>query len=138
MPRQRGHGCCSANSPCDVATTPRPPHSGQRFGAVPGLAPVPWQVWQASSSSTGTVVWRPLSASSNETRTVDLDVVAALAALRGCCCRPPPPRAEQAAEEVAEVEVAEVDVVAGQLRAGRSVEPNESYCLRFSGSESTS
>ena len=36
MPRQFGHGCWSAKSPCEVATTPLPSHCGQRFGAVPG------------------------------------------------------------------------------------------------------
>src|SRR6266487_2897948 len=69
LPRQFGHGCCSANSPCEVATTPVPSHWGHRFGAVPGAAPVPWHVWHASSSVTGTVVCSPLSESSNETRT---------------------------------------------------------------------
>ena len=69
LPRQVGHGCWRANSPWEVATTPVPSHCGQRLGAVPGEAPVPWHVWQASSSVTGTVVWSPFSESSNEIRT---------------------------------------------------------------------
>ena len=66
LPRHFGQGCCRANNPCDVATTPLPPHCGQRFGAVPGAAPVPWHVWHASSSSTGTVDCNPFNESSNE------------------------------------------------------------------------
>ena len=39
FPRQRGHGCESAKKPWLSATTPRPPHCGQTFGAGPGFAP---------------------------------------------------------------------------------------------------
>ncbi len=53
LPRQRGHGCESAKSPCDSAFTPRPLHSGQMTGAVPGCAPVPPQSRQAVVISTG-------------------------------------------------------------------------------------
>jgi len=38
LPRQRGHGCDSAKSPWLSALTPRPLHSGQMIGAVPGCA----------------------------------------------------------------------------------------------------
>ena len=41
LPRQRGHGCESAKSPWLSTLTPRPLHSGQMIGAVPGCAPVP-------------------------------------------------------------------------------------------------
>src|SRR5207247_8594305 len=41
FPRQRGHGCDRANRPWLSETTPRPLHSGQITGDVPGSAPVP-------------------------------------------------------------------------------------------------
>src|SRR6187200_2072653 len=66
LPRHRGHGCESANSPCDSETTPRPLHSGQMRGDVPGLAPDPWHSEHAVSSSTGTWTCTPLSESSND------------------------------------------------------------------------
>src|SRR3954447_9041092 len=63
LPRQRGHGCESANKPCDSDLTPRPLHSGQMIGAVPGCAPVPPHSWQATVNSTGTFVSAPCSES---------------------------------------------------------------------------
>src|SRR6478609_5472524 len=69
LPRQRGHGCDSANRPWDSETTPRPLHSGQMTGAVPGSAPVPPHWEQATVSSTGTFASAPRSESSNESRT---------------------------------------------------------------------
>ena len=69
LPRQRGHGCESANRPCDSETTPRPLHSGQMRGDVPGFAPEPWHSEQAVSSSTGTTTSAPRSESSKETCT---------------------------------------------------------------------
>jgi hypothetical protein len=44
FPRQRGQGWESEKKPWLSAMTPRPPHWGQTTGAVPGLAPDPWQV----------------------------------------------------------------------------------------------
>ena len=86
-----------------------PSHCGQRFGAVPGAAPVPWQVWQASSSVTGTVVCRPFSESSNEMRT---STSTSTPRWPRCACAAPAAAAaaEEPAEDVAEIEVAEVDV----------------------------
>ena len=54
LPRQRGHGCESANRPWLSAFTPRPLHSGQMIGAVPGRAPVPPHSRHAVVVSTGT------------------------------------------------------------------------------------
>src|SRR5436305_9487932 len=66
LPRQRGQGCESAKNPWLSATTPRPLHSGQIFGAVPGFAPEPWHSEHAVSSVTGIFVSTPLSESSKE------------------------------------------------------------------------
>ena len=83
---------------------------------------MPWQVWQASSSCTGTVVCRPVQRVLERDPHLDLDVVAALAALL------PRPLAaavaEQAAEHAAEIEVAEVEVdVARRKAAARAGRP---------------
>ena len=70
---------------------------------------------------------------------LDLDVVAALAALL-LLLLPAAAAVEEPAEDVAEVEVGEVEGRAARSKpAGRPfVEPTLSYCLRLSGSESTS
>src|SRR3954453_34748 len=90
LPRQRGHGCESANRPCDSETTPRPLHSGPMRGAVPGSAPAPPHWEQATVSSTGTFASAPRRESSNERRTS----VSTSAPRAGCgrARRPPPPR----------------------------------------------
>ena len=41
FPRQRGHGCDSEKRPWLSDRTPRPRHSGQITGEVPGFAPEP-------------------------------------------------------------------------------------------------
>ena len=41
VPAQRWHGVENENRPWLSSTTPRPPHTGQTFGAVPGRAPEP-------------------------------------------------------------------------------------------------
>src|SRR5207302_9170844 len=66
LPRQRGQGCDSAKSPWLSERTPRPLHSGQITGAVPGRAPVPPHSRQETVNSTGTFTSEPWSASSNE------------------------------------------------------------------------
>ena len=69
FPPQRGQGCESANGPWFCETTPRPLHSGQSVGLVPGSAPEPWQAEHTVWSSTGTLTVTPSSESWNETRT---------------------------------------------------------------------
>src|SRR5436309_4423335 len=66
LPRQRGHGVDSPKSPWLSILTPRPLHSGQIVGVVPGFAPEPPHSRQAVSTSTGIFVSTPLSESSNE------------------------------------------------------------------------
>src|SRR4051812_30254543 len=136
-PWQRGHGCWSAKSPCEVATTPLPSHCGHVTGAVPGAAPVPWHVWHASSSSTGTVTCTPCSASSNETCT---SVSTSLPRWpRCCCCCARPPRLKSPPKMSPRSKSEKSYVVPAPNPAGRPlVVPRRSYCLRFSGSDSTS
>src|SRR6185295_14170754 len=47
-------------------TTPRPRHSGQSRGEVPGFAPLPLQVGQASATSIATWTLAPSIACSND------------------------------------------------------------------------
>ena len=109
FPRQRGHGCESANRPWLSALTPRPWHSGHRIGAVPGLAPEPPHSRQAVSSSTGIVVCDALQGVLEREPHLDLDVAATLAALLLLLA---PAGAEEPAEDVAEIaEVAEVEAL---------------------------
>jgi hypothetical protein len=107
FPRQRGHGCESANRPCDSATTPRPPHWGQIVGAVPGFAPEPPQTWQLDA---------PQRVLEGE-RDLDLRVGSATAPfLTTRAARAP--ASEQPAEQVAEVsELPEVEAHALAARA---------------------
>ena len=122
LPRQRGHGCDSAKSPWLSVFTPRPLHSGQMTGAVPGRAPVPAHSRQAAIISTGTFASAPRSESSNERCTsastsrprIGWRAVRVRARVAAAAEHP----AEDVAD-VAEVEVAEVDVRA----AGRAGPP---------------
>ena len=68
-PPQRSHGADSEKKPWLCAFTPRPRHSGQIVGEVPGRAPLPLQVAHVPSRSTGIVSLAPASASANVTVT---------------------------------------------------------------------
>ena len=107
---------------------------------MPGSAPVPPHVRQAVSTSTGIRTSAPRRASSNES--------VVCASTSGAALRHGAALARAAAEDAAE-EVGEVEV--GELRAAAAppppkpappirpfAEPKVSYCCRFSGSESTS
>ena len=120
MPWQRGHGCCSAKSPCDVATTPEPSHCGHAIGAVPGrgtraVARVAGEL-ELHRHGRLRAVQRVLERDAH----LDLDVVAALAALR--LLLRAAPAVEEAAEDVAEVEIAEVE-----RRAARRTAPGRPF-----------
>src|SRR3954471_15041996 len=52
LPPQREQGWEIENRPCEEASTPRPWQAGQIDGAVPGLAPEPWQVTQGADVGT--------------------------------------------------------------------------------------
>src|SRR3954454_9136180 len=58
------------NTPWPWASTPRPLHTGQTFGDVPGRAPVPRQVVQATWVATDTGTCAPSIAWSNDSVTV--------------------------------------------------------------------
>src|SRR4051812_22832174 len=143
LPRQRGQGCESANRPCDSETTPRPLHSGQMIGAVPGSAPVPPHCEQATVSSTGTFASAPRSESSNERRTS----VSTSAPRTGCgrprprLARPAPPRLPKMPPRMSprSPRSPKSTLTAPGPGAPRPlVEPKRSYAFRFSGSDRTS
>jgi hypothetical protein len=54
VPWQFEHGWEIEKIPWLSVSTPRPPHTGQAFGFVPGFAPVPLQVghaWEVGTAS---------------------------------------------------------------------------------------
>src|SRR2546430_943180 len=140
FPRQRGHGCESANSPWLSETTPEPPHCGHVFGLVPGSAPVPPQTWQAVSTSTGTRTVAPLSASSNEILTRASRSTPRCGRGRSGPRRPrpkrppsPPNRSERSPRSTFSTRT-----FPKPPNGPAPDSPNVSYCLRFSASESRS
>src|SRR4029450_6786186 len=120
LPWQRGHGREKAKKPSSSETTPRPRHSGQICGAVPGSAPVPWQTEHVVSSSTGILVSRPLSESSKDT----LTTTSTSRPRSPPCPRPElggPARAARVTEDVPE-EIAEVAEISEIAEVPRPVE----------------
>ena len=116
LPRQRGHGCESEKSPCDSDVTPRPLHSGQMTGDGSRL-----RAGAAALAAGGVDLDRDLRLHALERvleRKVDdrLDVGAALR-LPARAAPPRPPRLKIAAEDVAEVEVLQVEVERHAARA---------------------
>src|SRR3954454_7894238 len=69
-PPQREHGRVIENRPWPSDSTPRPWHTGQTVGAVPGRAPVPRHVPQATCVATVTGTWAPSTACSKDSETV--------------------------------------------------------------------
>src|SRR5438270_7612551 len=69
VPPQREQGAEIENIPWPSVSTPRPWQRGQTLGAVPGLAPVPWQVVQGVWVGTAIGTWAPLIACSKEIET---------------------------------------------------------------------
>src|ERR687888_1569455 len=69
-PPQREHGREIENTPWPCDSTPRPWHTGQTIGEVPGRAPVPRQVLQAACVATDTGTCAPSTACSNDSETV--------------------------------------------------------------------
>src|SRR6478735_8534984 len=57
------HGEENEKNPWFSSITPRPPHSEQTFGCVPGLAPLPWHVEHCASLVRCNVVVMPCAAS---------------------------------------------------------------------------
>ena len=106
LPRQRGHGRESENSPWLSARTPRPLHSGQIVATFPALRPCRRKCDRTPRPRRGSAPRGPSSESSKDTFTC-----ASTSAPRSAACRraPPPAAAEEPAEEVAQVEVTEID-----------------------------
>src|SRR5215208_1770136 len=69
-PPQREQGRVIENRPWPSDSTPRPWHTGQTVGAVPGRAPVPRHVPHATCVATVTGTWAPSTACSNDNETV--------------------------------------------------------------------
>ncbi len=91
LPPQRGHGSLNANDPTSRPRTPRPLHSGQRRGLVPGLAPLPLQSAHATGVSTCTGTWAPAIACSKD-RLTSTSTSAPRRAVGSCGSCPRPPR----------------------------------------------
>src|SRR5918994_7269855 len=69
-PPQREHGRVIENTPWPWDSTPRPWQTGQTIGEVPGRAPVPRHVLQATWVATETGTCAPSTACSNDSDTV--------------------------------------------------------------------
>src|ERR687898_881739 len=69
-PPQREHGRVIEKTPCPWDSTPRPWQTGQTIGEVPGRAPVPRHVLQATWVATETGTCAPSTACSNDSETV--------------------------------------------------------------------
>ena len=155
LPWQRGQGTRDANGPWFWASTPRPWHSGQILGEVPGAAPEPWQVGQGPLLSTGTRTDGALERLVERDRDVGLQVGAALGAAAAAAAPPLGGAAEEVRQDVAEVahleglaalaEHVRVEALKAALPAAGPVRGSKaprrsisSYCLRFSGSDSVS
>src|SRR5919198_297139 len=113
---------------------PRPLQRGQVFGLVPGFAPVPEQVGQVASIGTVTEISVPLIAWAKDRRTsVSRSRPRWRPAPEG-----PPARRPNRSERMSPKEPTLVRKAEGSKR--KPAPPNmppASYCLRFSGSEST-
>src|ERR1700752_2436125 len=143
-PPQREHGWEIENMPCPCVSMPRPSQRGQTVGCVPGFAPVPWQVGQLECIGTdsGTcapeIAWSKLietCASRSEPRSE-----------RGRWRAPerPPPPPPKRFDRMSPIEEASKSKLPKPPKPPPGPAPvangpvPESYCLRFSGSPSTS
>ena len=140
-PPQGGHGreviTWPRNERVTWLTSPRPPHTSQVSGWVPGALPSPEQVGHTTAVSTTSsrVVPNAHSVRSSSSRIVALRP--RRARLRGP--RAARPGAEEGVHDVAEREVAGAEP--GGARAARPAANGSaprSYIWRFSGSDSTS
>ena len=66
VPWHVGQVCWIEKKPCETRTSPRPWQVGHCWGCVPGFAPLPWQVAQASSAGMRIFASVPRAASSSE------------------------------------------------------------------------
>ena len=157
-PPHCGQGELNEKKPWLSSSTPRPSQRGQVVGAVPGLAPLPWQVEQAASDTRLTDVSTPVDRVEERQVQLGLEVGAALGTgtpRRAPSGPPAPAAAEQAAEQVVDVGGGEVEVAgvaAGRAGTEAAPEPGtsgpmppigpsrrtSSYSLRLASSPTTS
>ncbi len=142
-PPQREHGRVIEKTPWPWDSTPRPWHTGQTIGDVPGRAPVPRHVVHATWADTDTGTWAPSTAWSKESDTVVSRSRPRSAA--GCVRAPPRPAVVLKMFERMSENDPKSPVVAPPppapppkgLAPPNTVCPR-SYFLRLSGSPSTS
>ncbi len=140
-PPHCGQGWLIEKKPWLWASMPRPSQRGQVIGAVPGLAPLPWQVWQRPDFGTVTLIWAPLTAWSKLSWTS-----VSRSRPRICCrwARPPPPRLKIEEKMSPKSPAPKPPWAPPPGPNGPWPPPNpanippESYSLRFSGSERVS
>ena len=120
-PPHCGQGWLIEKKPWLWASMPRPSQRGQVTGLVPGLAPLPWQVWQRSAFGTVTLICVAVDRLVEAQLDFGLEVAAAhrLGPGRGR----PPPRLK-IGEDVAEVgaEAALAPPAAGAERVAAAAE----------------
>jgi hypothetical protein len=126
--------------PWPCASTPRPSQRGQTVGAVPGLAPLPWQVVQRLDLGTVTLIWVPSIAWSKLSETS-----VSRSRPRTCCGRPRPPPPPRLKTPPRMSPKSKPPKPPGPVPNGAcppwpkpAKTPPSSYSLRFSGSPRTS
>src|SRR3954452_144576 len=137
-PLQRAQGRVIENRPWPWDSTPRPWHTGQTTGEVPGRAPVPRQVVHGAWVATETGICAPSTACSNDSETLVSRSLPRSAA--GLVRAPPRPAVvEKMFERMSENDPKSPPPAPGKPPpAGPPAPPNRppprSYVLRFSGS----
>ncbi len=143
-PPQREQGCEIENMPCPCVSMPRPSQRGHTIGVVPGLAPVPRQVGQVACMGTCSGTCAPEMAWSKV-----IETCASRSAPRSARGRARPPRRAPPAppnrlERMSPIELPSKSKLPKPPKPPPGPAPvangplPESYCLRFSGSPSTS
>ena len=117
-------------------TSPRPPHTSQVSGWVPGAVPSPEQVGQTTAVSTISSLVAPNAHSDRSRSTRMVALRPRRARLRGP--REPAPAPKNASMMSLNGNPAPNPPGPGGARAGRTGRRPRSYIWRFSGSESTS
>ncbi len=146
LPPQREQGWEIENMPCPCVSIPRPSQRGHTFGVVPGLAPVPWQVEHSAAGGHRQWNLRARDRLVEGDPHLGLQVASALGARawRADRRRRPPPLPPNRLERMSPIEEASKSKLPKPPKPGPPAPPAAkgplplSYCLRFSGSPSTS
>src|SRR3954454_16354425 len=142
-PPQRAHGRVIENRPWPWDSTPRPWHTGQTTGEVPGRAPVPRQVVHGAWVETWTGICAPSTACSKDSETL---VSRSRPRSATGFVRAPPPRpavVEKMFERMSEKDPKSWPAgppapPGAPVNPPPNRPPPRSYVLRFSGSPRTS